>query len=665
MNTDVAYLILLPVAIQLVLMTQVFLQAPGRAVNRLFALYMLDLSIASGALLVLSTTSNPQVADGAMLSYLIANNILHGPAVIALVLARFFPHTLWRWYGLWPWLGGSALLTIGLLIDRLSNSEFFYARSPGLGNGYVVPTEATAGPGGIALRVWFMLASGVAIVLLISAWIRGRSGERAPAATITGALIAAGAVIPLLPGTPVDGVVSALIISVAFGVVINRHRLLISSQVTMEYVFNSAKEGMVIYGHDTTVEQINPAAELLTSIPSEEALGRPVLSAFAPFLERMKEASSESPLAESLSEKASVPFETLLLPTKPDLQPVLMTSIPIEDQRNRVLGGLVTVQDVSERERIRELLSAEQEQRKQIQESADSLRQVLSQIGDTASTLSAASSEILAATTQQASGSSQQAAAISQTSTTVDEVKVISEQAIKRTQEVVDASQRTLRTSHSGQAAVEDTIGAMTLIKTRVESIAENILALSAQTQQIGEIIASVSDIAAQSNMLALNASVEAARAGEQGKGFAVVAAEVRSLAEQSRQATGQIKSILLNIQDGINNTVMATEEGTKVVDHGMHLASQTGEVIQKLAAAIEEASQTAMQVQAGSQQQATGVEQIALAMQNINQATAQTLASTRQTEKAARELSDLAHSLNEIAEQRGSRVPRGGDDGA
>ena len=266
--------------------------------------------------------------------------------------------------------------------------------------------------------------------------------------------------------------------------------------------------------------------------------------------------------------------------------------------------------------------------------------------------LSTAASQILTATSQQATGANEQAAAISQTTTTVDEVKVISEQAIQRAQETVDASQLSVQTSRAGQTAVVETYDIMTLIETRVESIAENILALSAQTQQIGEIISSVSDIAAQSNMLALNASVEAARAGEQGKGFAVVAAEVRSLAEQSRQATSQIKSILLDIQGGINSTVMATEEGTKVVDEGMRLAAQTGDVIQQLASAIDEAAQTAIQVRAGGQQQATGVEQIALAMQNINQATSQTLSSTRQTEKAAQDLNRLARSLNDLVEQ-------------
>ena len=315
----------------------------------------------------------------------------------------------------------------------------------------------------------------------------------------------------------------------------------------------------------------------------------------------------------------------------------------VQDRESKVLQSLQTEQQQSEQLRV--LIEHEQEQR-------ESLQAILSQVREAAAGLGAAGSQILAATTQQATGSSEQAAAISQTSTTVDEVKVISEQAIQRTQEVVDASQRSAQTSRSGRQAVQDTVDNMNLIKARVESIAENILSLSAQTQQIGEIIGSVSDIAAQSNMLALNASVEAARAGDQGKGFSVVAAEVRSLAEQSRQATAQVKSILLDIQDGINSTVMATEEGTKVVDQGMSLAAQAGEVIEQLAGAIDEAAQAAMQVRAGGQQQATGVEQIALAMENINQATAQALSSTHQTERAAQDLDELARSLSQIVEQ-------------
>lgn len=283
-----------------------------------------------------------------------------------------------------------------------------------------------------------------------------------------------------------------------------------------------------------------------------------------------------------------------------------------------------------------------------LNEMTESLSRLSGQIGDAANNLGSASAEILAATTQQASGASEQSAAISQTTTTVDEVKIIAEQASLRAQEVANAAQRTVEVSRGGQRAVQDTIDSMGQIKSQVEGIAENILALSEQTQQIGEIIATVNDIASQSNILALNASIEAARAGEYGKGFAVVAVEVRNLAEQSKQATAQVKAILSEIQRATNATVMATEEGTKSVDEGVQRAARARQSIEQLSGVINESAQAAMQVVAGARQQVSGIEQIALAMQNINQATVQNLASTRQAETSAQNLNALAHNLTE-----------------
>jgi len=309
--------------------------------------------------------------------------------------------------------------------------------------------------------------------------------------------------------------------------------------------------------------------------------------------------------------------------------------------------------------RLRGMLRGEQEQRERVerlmcseQEQRENLQRILAQTRDAASNLSSAVTEILAAMTQQVAGADEQSAAISQTTTTVDEVKAIAGQSVVRAQEVADASQHTVEVSQAGYRAVQETIESMGQIKGRVEGIAENILALSEQTQQIGEIIATVNELASQSNMLALNAAVEAARAGEHGKGFAVVAAEVRNLAEQSKEATGQVRTILSDIQRATNATVMATEEGAKGVDEGIQLAARTREAIDRLSEVIDESARAAMQMVAGGQQQASGVEQIALAMQNIHQSTVQSLASTRQTEKAAQDLNELSRRLTETVDQ-------------
>lgn len=315
---------------------------------------------------------------------------------------------------------------------------------------------------------------------------------------------------------------------------------------------------------------------------------------------------------------------------------------------------------------IERRISAEQEQLERLQqanleiqrgaeierEQRKAMTDILAQVRQAANELNSAAAEIMAATTQQATGATEQSAAIAQTSTTVDEVKVIAEQSAARVQEVDQSSQRALEISKAGQNAVQETLASMSMIKMRVDGIAENVLALSEQTQQIGEIIATVSDIADQSNMLALNASVEAARAGEQGKGFAVVATEVRNLAEQSRVAAIQVKNIIAEIQKSTNTTVMATEEGNKGVDLGMQRVMQARTAIETLGNAVYENAQIARQVYSGGRQQQTGVEQIALAMQNINQATIQNLNSTRQAESAAHSLSELARKLLTFVEK-------------
>ena len=288
----------------------------------------------------------------------------------------------------------------------------------------------------------------------------------------------------------------------------------------------------------------------------------------------------------------------------------------------------------------------------QLNEMASSLQGTIQQIHDTANALGSQAAEILATTTQQASGATEQSAAVSQATTTIDEIRTIAEQLVNRSQAVTDTAQRTVEVSRAGQEMSQETIEGMAQIKTRVDVIQENILALSERTQQIGEIIDSVNAIASQSNMLALNAAVEAARAGEQGKGFAVVAEEVRDLADRSKQATTQIRAILSDIQKATAATAMATEEGKKGVDAGVRLVTQMREAIDQLTEAIDESAQSAMQMSAGGQQQTMGMEQIAVAMQNINQVTVQSLASARQAEKSAQELNDLARSLTEIVEQ-------------
>lgn len=283
------------------------------------------------------------------------------------------------------------------------------------------------------------------------------------------------------------------------------------------------------------------------------------------------------------------------------------------------------------------------------------LEAMIRHIRETAAELTSSTAEILAASGQQVSGASEQSVAISEMAATVDEVRAISIQFIQRSQEVADTAQHSVVVSRSGAQVIEEMIAAMGSIKTQVAAMAANIQSLSERTQQIGEIILTVNDIAAQSNILALNAAMEAARAGELGKGFAVVAVEVRALAEQSRQATGQVHAILMDIQKAIQTTEKVSWDGIHVVDYGALEAALASKTIQQLAAVIDESSVQATQMTAAGHQQTTGIEQIAFAMETIKFSTQQGLASTRQTEKAAQNLSELARRLEQIVRETGA----------
>lgn len=282
---------------------------------------------------------------------------------------------------------------------------------------------------------------------------------------------------------------------------------------------------------------------------------------------------------------------------------------------------------------------------------ADSLHHSTADLSEAVNLLGSSASQILAATTQVASGTAETAAAISQTTATVEEVRQAAQLSSNKAKNMSDSAQRVAEVSQSGQKAVEDTAAGMLSIRDQMGSIAQTIGQLSEQGQSIGGIVSSVTDLADQSNLLAVNAAIEAARAGEQGKGFAVVAQEIRNLAEQSKQATIQIRDILNELQKATSAAVMATEQGSKAVESGVRQSKLSGEAIRALSESIVGAAQAAVQIVASSQQQVIGMDQIGIAMENINQAGAETAASMRQAQTAAQSLNELGLNLRKMVD--------------
>jgi methyl-accepting chemotaxis protein len=286
------------------------------------------------------------------------------------------------------------------------------------------------------------------------------------------------------------------------------------------------------------------------------------------------------------------------------------------------------------------------------QRMVENLRAQTLAIQEGVNVLASSAAEIMASTTLVASGASETASAVNETTVTVEEVKQTSQLASQKVRLVADSAQRSLQVSQQGKKSAEDALQGMNRIREQMETISESIVSLSEQGLAIGEIIATVNDLAEQSNLLAVNAAIEAAKAGEHGKGFAVVAHEVRSLAVQSKEATAQVRTILNDIQKATNAAVMATEQGNKVVETGEKQSGEAGEAIRLLADSIAESADASTQIAASSHQQMVGMEQVAQAMENIKEASILSVTSTRQAEQSAHNLHELGQKLKGLVEQ-------------
>jgi methyl-accepting chemotaxis protein len=226
--------------------------------------------------------------------------------------------------------------------------------------------------------------------------------------------------------------------------------------------------------------------------------------------------------------------------------------------------------------------------------------------------------ELLSSTRRQLTATAEQASSVHDITTTVDEMNEVAVQNVERAEEIIKIAEQSEQISHDGQRDVVAAVEGMDQLREQVELIAAKILELTERTQQIGEIIASVNEIAEQSKLLALNASIEAARAGEHGRGFGVVALEIRTLAAPSKHATRQVRSILSEIQTASHRAALVTEEGSKAASKGSNKVRGIGERLGQLVYVINQTTRASHQITAAMKQQSVGLDQIAGAMKDI-----------------------------------------------
>ncbi|HJV34847.1 PAS domain S-box protein [Geomonas sp.] len=332
---------------------------------------------------------------------------------------------------------------------------------------------------------------------------------------------------------------------------------------------------------------------------------------------------------------------------------VLYNASVYRDGKGNVRGVFAAARDITQRKRVdQELKELNRTLEQRVAERTANLVRQNSEILEAAEILAASSSQIMTSMSQIASSAAETAATVNETTAIVEEVKMTAQVSSQKSRKVSEAAQKAVVVAQGGRKSVDDSVSGMGRIQEQVAFIAESIVKLSEQSQAIGEIISTVNDLAEQSNLLSVNAAIEAAKAGEQGKGFSVVAQEVKSLAEQSKEATAQVRSILNDIQKATNTAVMAAEQGNKAVDDGVRQSQEAGEAIRQMGVSIEESAQAAVQISASSQEQLTGMDQVAQAMGDIKLASEQNASGMKQVESAVQNLHELGQKLKQLVEQ-------------
>ena len=280
------------------------------------------------------------------------------------------------------------------------------------------------------------------------------------------------------------------------------------------------------------------------------------------------------------------------------------------------------------------------------------------QIGTAVNHVQSSSTELQATANQQASGAKEQATAMAEINTTISELLATSRQIAESAQRVVEIAQQTVGAAHSGETTVEQAHESIAGIRRQVDLIVGHMLDLGKKSQQIGAVLDIVSELAEQTNILAINATIEAAGAGDAGKRFAVVADEIRELADRVASSTKEIRSLIDDVRGAVNTTVMATETGSKAVDTGTAQFSEVTAAFKQIAGLVTATTEAAREIELSTKQQASGVEQVNLAVANVAQTTRETEVSAGQTLDTVSQLASLSKDLLRLVQPQAATVP-------
>ncbi len=346
-----AYLVLIPLAIELVLIGYVAAQPARNWAKYLFILFMLLQTLTEVAVILILTSPSLLLAQVAMAFLIVSVFALTSAFLPPIAIALYFPQRLFRWHGLPLFVGIGLAYSAAVIADLLTGRGLLVVM-PEMGRGYVPVGEYMRGP--LIFLVWMWLFAGVIVCMgiLVAAWRRTPSRDRGPIAWLFFFLLVVAVVNPILPPYSLAPTLNPTLFSVVVAVMVARYRIFQPAEAAGITVFRSAPSGLIVCDTAGRVVEVNPALADLTGISPRGAIGRPVLEVLAPLLEQCRREPRESPLTEIISRGLGT-AETTLYVDGPEARVLSVAIIPLTTGQGEKAGFVLNLQDVTERESAR------------------------------------------------------------------------------------------------------------------------------------------------------------------------------------------------------------------------------------------------------------------------------------------------------------------------